>query len=285
MFILKELIVRASLLLSRSYTVPAACYDVCNNAYLEAQRVGQTAELCAQNSNFTIYYDNCNTCTDGGAGNITALEPFIDYCSGLVPVTASSTSAPASTSGANPSSSTAGGSLSFRVTQTVLPYTATNGGVATTWSFTTDVTIFAAIPATTVVLITETLNGQLQTYTFTTTYAQLPSDFLNGAASTPTDATVTPSPAPDSEASESPSRAWIAGPVVGGVAGVSLVALGGLLLWRRRGKARQAPINSELHGDDVVKTEMEVPIQPQELDAPSSLANHNEPHELPAERE
>ncbi|KAI0836952.1 hypothetical protein F5Y06DRAFT_305018 [Hypoxylon sp. FL0890] len=250
MHILKRLLLGASALFSRDNTLPAPCYDICNNAYIEAQQIGKTPALCASDSVFTAYYGACNICTtvQGGASNITELAPFIVY------------------------------------------YIVTIGGVPTTWSFTTDVTIYASIPATTIVLITTTVNGALQTYTFTTTYAQLPTDFMNGAVSQSANGTDMPSPTPSPEPSESPNRAWIAGPVVGGVAGASIIMLGGLFLWRRRRRSHQASIRHELPSNDVVKSEMEVPDRPQELDASDVNAMHHgaghrdEPHELAAER-
>ncbi|OTA92475.1 hypothetical protein M434DRAFT_12403 [Hypoxylon sp. CO27-5] len=161
-----------------------------------------------------------------------------------------------------------------------LVYTATNGGVLTTWFFTTSVTLFHPMSATTVIYITDTVNGEPQTYTFTTTYAQLPSDFTNDAVVDPTSTTNITSLTPTGEPSASPNRAWIAGPVVGGVVGVSIVALGGLLLWRRRQKRLQASIRPELHGIDAIKSEMEVPNRPQELDANNGAGHTDEPQEL-----
>ncbi|EOO03978.1 putative glycoprotein x protein [Phaeoacremonium minimum UCRPA7] len=78
------------LILKRDDTVvPAVCYDICNDAYLEAQQVGKTAALCADGSPFENYYQGCDSC-------ITANEPqqklttkaylqtkfsqFINYC-------------------------------------------------------------------------------------------------------------------------------------------------------------------------------------------------------------
>ncbi|OTA66158.1 hypothetical protein K449DRAFT_463187 [Hypoxylon sp. EC38] len=290
MFTLKELIVRAGLLLSRSSTIPAVCYDVCNNAYIAAQQEGKTPALCAADSNFTIYYETCDNCTaeTGGAENITDLAQFVNYCEGISPSSSTLTSS-SSGSVAHPSTSTS--ALSFHITQTVLPWswtflfnTTTNGGIPTTWSFTAEATVYAPIPATAVVQIINTVNGIPQTYTFTTTYAQLPTDFANGAASDPTSTTSIPSLTPTPEPSASPNRAWIAGPVVGGVAGVSIVALGGLLLWRRRQKQLQASIRPELHGIDAIKSEMEVPNRPQELDANKGAGHNDEPQELAAER-
>jgi hypothetical protein len=69
--------------------IPALCYDICNDCYLEAQRVGKTSALCAAGSAFETSYTDCNGCiVDNGGGtkdtSKTYLDPkfaqFVNYC-------------------------------------------------------------------------------------------------------------------------------------------------------------------------------------------------------------
>jgi len=70
--------------------VPAVCYDICNNAYLEAQSIGKTPALCDARSAFRNYYDGCQACIGANAPDVklvtkSYLDPkfaqFVDYCS------------------------------------------------------------------------------------------------------------------------------------------------------------------------------------------------------------
>ncbi|KKY31403.1 putative glycoprotein x [Diaporthe ampelina] len=45
-------------------TIPAACFEVCNNANLEAQSRGKVASLCASGSAFNNYREGCNNCIE-----------------------------------------------------------------------------------------------------------------------------------------------------------------------------------------------------------------------------
>lgn len=48
------------------------------------------------------------------------------------------------------------------------------GGILQTWYFTTTITLLPPVASTTIVHITKTINGGLTTFTFTTTYSNLP---------------------------------------------------------------------------------------------------------------
>jgi len=69
--------------------VPAVCYDICNNAYLEAQSVGKTPALCDARSAFRNYYDGCQACIGANAADVKLVtksyldpkfEQFLSYC-------------------------------------------------------------------------------------------------------------------------------------------------------------------------------------------------------------
>jgi hypothetical protein len=70
--------------------VPAVCYAVCNNCYVEAQSVGKSPALCASGSAFESDLNACNGCVaaNGDSSKVTLqtyvdpeFEPFISFCS------------------------------------------------------------------------------------------------------------------------------------------------------------------------------------------------------------
>ncbi|KAK4159092.1 hypothetical protein QBC43DRAFT_327868 [Cladorrhinum sp. PSN259] len=74
--------------------IPAICYASCNKAYLEAQRVGKSPELCTSDSAFNDYYLGCIKCIESKAADVNTtrkvyLDPtfsqFVDYCSVALP--------------------------------------------------------------------------------------------------------------------------------------------------------------------------------------------------------
>lgn len=158
---------------------------VIDNAYLEAQQVGETPALCDSGSAFFEYYNSCRTCLASTNTTIAeafpALQEFVDYCDVLSPQGTSS--APSST----PSGSSA---LSWSLLTTMsegtvtpsrslanvtIPYTTVAGGSTIVWSFVTLITSYAPIPATATVEITTLVGGRPATLTFTTSYLVLPS--------------------------------------------------------------------------------------------------------------
>lgn len=65
--------------------IPAACFDTCNNAYLEAQSSGKGPGLCRPESAFMFYYLGCDACVDRNAEQTTGMRGFItgsSYLSG-----------------------------------------------------------------------------------------------------------------------------------------------------------------------------------------------------------
>ncbi|OTB17804.1 hypothetical protein K445DRAFT_315551 [Daldinia sp. EC12] len=276
---------------ARATTIPAACYSTCNNAVVEAQSVGKGPSLCAANSDFIKYRDSCKTCIESNRGNWSEissgeLSPWITYCDTQETIT---TATPSSKPNSSPSSST-----SYDVVTRTYPYTTVNGGVTTTWVFSTVFTKFAPIPATTVVMITTAVDGEATTLSFTTTYLQITDDrtisvgnltSTRNPISSATD--ISPLPTFSTDPAKPASRAWIAGPVVGAFSVVSIVGISAWLLWRRRRKRLEALSKTELHGDSAVKTELDAPNRPQELDAINSQKKNEatipkEPQELQA---
>ena len=92
--------VRVALLSSRDLSLifkrggdvlPAVCFDTCNNAFLEAQNVGKTPDLCNEGSAFRGFYDGCNACIDRFEEQEKleivrreylepSFEQFVEYC-------------------------------------------------------------------------------------------------------------------------------------------------------------------------------------------------------------
>ncbi|XDG09107.1 hypothetical protein ABKA04_008722 [Annulohypoxylon sp. FPYF3050] len=109
----------------RSRTLPASCYDTCNNAYLEAQKVGKVPALCDTNSIFRSYTQSCHNCAQEQVNWLDATEDywyptmsqFLDFCNATNPVpilnltesaagAVGTSAAGSTTSGAAPSSNT-----------------------------------------------------------------------------------------------------------------------------------------------------------------------------------
>ncbi|KAK4232558.1 hypothetical protein QBC38DRAFT_514235 [Podospora fimiseda] len=258
-------------LASRDETiVPAECYAWCNNAYLEAQRVGKSPELCDNNSTFNDLYSKCRECIQAWPGEskitlIVYLEPtffqFIDYCSSgsaqSVVVTL-----PAS----------------FFVTQTTTSwavFTKSDGEVSSSAVITvlkeldSDVWVRAS-PSTTQNITTSTIRNSTYTPPTSSAPTSEPTKF-------PTDES---QDATDTKASANP---WI---VLASILSVllSVVSIGGILLLirrrRRRAKEQQRPEEtnyespkvwerSQLHSDYIPRPgfhELESIRPPQELD-------------------
>ncbi|THV54194.1 hypothetical protein BGAL_0032g00220 [Botrytis galanthina] len=77
--------------MSTSAVVPAVCYSACNNAYVEALKIGKEPALCS-NSPFNNEYSSCQECvaansSDPAAVNKNYLEPqfrqFFEYCASI----------------------------------------------------------------------------------------------------------------------------------------------------------------------------------------------------------
>ncbi|KAI1347730.1 hypothetical protein F5Y01DRAFT_307352 [Xylaria sp. FL0043] len=268
----------------RDTTLPAICYDACNNANLEAQAVGKTPDLCSPDSVFMVYYQGCSDCIKDNASDQAASDyltstfsEWFDYCNSVSPTSVPPTSLEENTA-----------------TITIL-YTTTIDGSETVWSLLKTLTTFAPRPDTAVVTIQTSQDGHPTIWTLTKTFTHLASDFFASSSSAPTSSTgsdmltstphsseVTVSPPVSTMGSESDqsaqsSRSWIAGPVVGGVAGIAILVLVTWWLLLRSKKNE----SHEVHGESALKSELEAKHQPQELDShetsrsPVELEGHN----------
>lgn len=82
-------------------TIPAVCYDVCNNANIAAQSQGPIPALCDSSSTFHNYLEGCQKCIDQYAGEDAAagrqyiddsLAQYLNFCNASTATTAKSTS-------------------------------------------------------------------------------------------------------------------------------------------------------------------------------------------------
>lgn len=85
----------------RSGTVPAVCYNECNNCYIEAQETGKTKDLCAAGSAFENLYTACHACVmahgDSTQQSLKSyVEPdfaqFVNFCQATAAASAISAS-------------------------------------------------------------------------------------------------------------------------------------------------------------------------------------------------
>lgn len=258
----------------REAVLPSVCYSACNNANLAAQSMGNSPALCESTSTFFNYYAACKDCLLAQTDDEQAVDDYLqtsfgqylDYCGGTTPITASSpttgTIAPSSVNGEAPT----GHNIIITVS-----YTTTVDGVATVWPFQRTIVSYASIPDTAIVSLTTIENGHSTVWLFTTTFTHLSWGLV--ATSIPTStATHTGTITASDPATTEPSRdtqhsqAWIAGPVVGAVAGVSILALAVWLLFRARLYRKRRRTVHEIHGEPALKSELEAKYPPQELD-------------------
>ncbi|KAK1986151.1 hypothetical protein LZ30DRAFT_317803 [Colletotrichum cereale] len=205
-------------------TVPAVCFDICNNALIETSNIGRVPSMCDTNSDFWRGYQECISCLGAEANDAnttieTYIDPvfkqFIDYCASQMP---------------QPSYPS-----TLMTTRTVLQFvdiTAIDGkvqpGVLRTWIVTDLKAEFTGLPTVT--------SDVLSPYTTKPT----------GTAPANTSATVAEEP------SQELDKAWIAGPVIGVVTAI-LLALAGLWFLRRR--SRRALYRSAAEGNGYGKEE------------------------------
>ncbi|KAK4038724.1 hypothetical protein C8A01DRAFT_37289 [Parachaetomium inaequale] len=216
------------------------------NAYLVLQRVGNSPELCAASGPFQSYTENCVACMQANGGNIATdfpelsalLSDAFSYCATLAATT---------------------------------QYT-----IATSW-----LTNSTTLVTTTIAGLSESNTVTDKVFTIVLDVIVTRSDWTGFAQSTTASATSPPSgESGETQGSESSggSQAWIAGPVIGGVA--ALAVLVGLYLFfarrRKRARNRGEPEwagKPELHADSLpgpAKPPVEVdgePQPPQELEA------------------
>ncbi|KAI3324162.1 hypothetical protein HD806DRAFT_494281 [Xylariaceae sp. AK1471] len=263
------------LLQLRGPTLPADCYNICNNAALEAQIVGEISALCSPGSVYLAYYESCKSCVEGHTAGPSSGTEWLGYCDSLNSTqgVSSTTTSQSSQTSQLPSGSTAVGVIMTATIQ----YPATIDGVETVLPLTKIWTSFPPLPDTTVITISTSVNEHLTAWIITKTFTHLPSDLFTMEDSN-TVGTQSPTSTP-SDMGTQRSQAWIAGPVAGGVAGVAILLLVVWLLFRMRKNRASKRRGHELHGETAIKVEMGVEDQPQEFDASEQA---RPPYELPA---
>ncbi|ETS79704.1 hypothetical protein PFICI_09557 [Pestalotiopsis fici W106-1] len=217
----------------------------------EAQSVGKTTKLCEEGSAFRTAYDQCVACLvtstddDNATSYIsTSFQQYFDFCNFT------------DTSG---------------VTTVVQRITAV-----------ANITVAGqAVPFTTITAdVTISLTGTASVTTSDAGEGAVPLTATNSTVSASptitTDSNLIPSAEPTTSAEhDSSSKAWMAGPIVGSVSGIAIIALIIFLLYRRR-TAKRTPHSDDfadkpqLHSDCVPR-----PL-PEELDAGMR-------HELPGD--
>ncbi|KAF4412526.1 Agglutinin-like protein [Colletotrichum fructicola Nara gc5] len=224
--------------------VPAPCFSICNDCYVEVQTIGKNPELCSTGSTFQECYSRCNACIDANSADANStiqayLDPkfrqYLDYCSGSAPTSASPTT-----------STTAFPDIPASMLTTVtmrllMPVTGLDGKIAA-----------SRFMPTTITRERDEATSSLTVTSLSVTSGVAPA---SGVASLqPTD-----------ETPSGRSNVWIAGPVVGAICVVGL-ALGGFWFLRRRRRQRSVPPTAmddegkskfekaELHADDVPKS-------------------------------
>ncbi|KAI1185668.1 hypothetical protein F5B17DRAFT_406901 [Nemania serpens] len=267
---------------SSAPVLPAPCYNSCNNANLEAQSlVGKSPELCSPDSRFYFYYNSCLSCVEAVAGKDeydarsyldAEFGQYLAYCSAIPPETVSGQPPiQSTTSPSTPPPLTASTSLVEYTFVATISYTATYNGIITVWPLEKTLISFAPLPNTTLITITTSENGHRTVWEFTKTLTPLPSDAAvpdteyapSAVISQTTTTTDNPTPANTTIESKPKSQAWIAGPVIGGIAGVAILLLAAWFLFRLNKNSQET---YEVHGETAIKSELEVKPQAQELD-------------------
>lgn len=252
-----------------------------DDAYLEAQTVGKTAALCEYGSDFERYLTSCKECiafysnstNSNAAYDISGdFAAFIEFCD-----TASPTAA--STSVANPTTSSF-----LPLTTWTLPYSTTaTDGVIVTGIYTT-----ALYPRPETAAFTTTAGGIILQWTVTTIITSFSSPDSQGTGTSTSPIPIStgassPSTATSDPGATSTSKAWIAGPVVGSIAGVAILSL---LLWLfiRRAKKNTLRYDEymppEMQGDTIMDHELHGEYVPSELMDKNHVGRNLEPSEL-----
>ncbi|CAM1506503.1 Fc.00g061440.m01.CDS01 [Cosmosporella sp. VM-42] len=243
-------------------TIPAVCYDDCNTAYILAQSAGKSGELCAAGSPFQEAYAVCAACIDDNTNATKTIikdyvdpdfQPFIDFCSGY----------------------TLESTTSANIVTSVVTVTPTGSGRQTSVVLVTRTASTSATAASTTAsddeeFVTITLASYTVTVAATAVIKLLPTSGVEAETlSSPPNSTSSAEVESSSTASPSPrkSKAWIVGPIVGGIV-VLLLVLGIGVYWHRRrqrqkgthpggGDAEQLG-KAQLHGDCLPRIDHEL---------------------------
>ncbi|KAL1856253.1 hypothetical protein Daus18300_010825 [Diaporthe australafricana] len=329
-------------------TIPAACFDICNSAYLEAQARGKVPALCAPDSLFRKYYQGCNDCIEANSVQTSTARQYIespfaqylDFCDAVSNTeTQPLTTIPTSwltwhgtfeptivtlllSSGESTPQTTAY-YMSYNITSTRPAYffhvsasslismyipapvfselAASVASAASAASVTGDASslVYAALEDTSrppwfASAVPSTFAAQMST--LEASINELRATPVSTASSTATTPTQETTQQTTPAGPGSPNKAWIAGAVVGSVAGAALILLSIFLVLRHKRRTAQADEQSEpvkestymtggkpeLHSDPAPP-----PQRVYEMDASqnlSEMAVHERPQELHAEQ-
>ena len=171
---------------------------IIDNAYLEAQAVGKTPELCKRESTFQVYSEACRLClesnSDPGApleDQFPELNQYIEYCSAIDatgPSTVTATEETEVTGSIESINSTTASTRSLQphatITTTFFQETTVNG-IKTSLLSTLTFESFEPIPETATIEITvQDSTGGPSLLTVLTNYIPLPSTYLQQHSTT-----------------------------------------------------------------------------------------------------
>lgn len=232
--------------------LPKPCVETCDAAYLVAQSIGKAPSLCDPDTGFLDAYYSCRDCVlQLTAGDSTGsarddvdsrFQQFLGFCDSQNP---------------DPSGLPTGSPEPSTNTEGVAP-TTDIGSEPTTDAGEVMVTIIYSNPngAGTMLVPESDLSNQ---------------GWVKNSNATKTPAPERSDPSTDSPG-DSPNQAWIAGPVVGALAGLGLLLGLGLWLLRRRRKPQEAataededvpeldpkPVPHQLHSTETPKPKHEL---------------------------
>ncbi|KAK7985860.1 hypothetical protein PG988_003482 [Apiospora saccharicola] len=173
---------------SNKTLISDVCYAGCNDAYLEAQRSGNSSALCRPGSVFqndVQSFQECLQRTNSSFEDIAALQPYLAYCDTTnAPVLTGATSEETDTPTAE---ITVIGSMTGRIVTTNVVFSTELGGRST--ALTTHVVYpsYFPVPVTTFFTSAATLvDGRPTVYTVSATYFELPRALFSGSTSTAT---------------------------------------------------------------------------------------------------
>ncbi|KAK0642039.1 hypothetical protein B0T16DRAFT_496624 [Cercophora newfieldiana] len=254
--------------------LPAICFTTCDNAYISANSTGLVPPLCSSSSLFSEAFNSCKACINANSPNPDAVlnsyiaprfAPYINYCA-----------------------SSFGQPLIGTLLTTIAAIPATESAVLESkWSSVAAIASsggYFVVPTELLIVTTET-----RKYTTTGSDGKVRTDETTRTTTIPNlsawNYTV---PAPpvtsppgrgggalgivDGGDTGGGNMAWVAGPVVGCVAGITMIALGSLFWMRRRRRRREEekarggppedPLGkAQLHSDCVPR-----PMTPREMD-------------------
>ncbi|KAK8008016.1 hypothetical protein PG991_010567 [Apiospora marii] len=227
-------------------TIPAVCYENCNDAYLEAQKVGTSNSiLCQEGSKFLSLKNACKDCLRDHNTSTVWIEPYLAFCDSTEDVTTTPSRSALAQNPTRTDTSLIENTTTGTSHVTIIPSRTDSSLTEITTTRTSDTTVIPSRSTTSIQLvfteveISTEIGGYSTVLMTPVTYRSYPGDpittaivrfvrgyladhFIPATSSTISQATAIPTPAPPIPASTH-NMAWVVGPVIGAVA---------LLLWR-----------------------------------------------------